>query len=166
MTVDVGPSLRGVYTLKERPQHEETPLITQTTITDELYSCSCYRSNPKRNNGPVAVFCRHIVYLCATVAHIYDPRFYNKRRKLYTQETRLLIGQPPQTLSPTHSVSSKSPAPRTCVICLEEILINQSVPCRFCQNVYHNDCVQQWVLHSPSCPCCRNVGTIARTNLV
>jgi hypothetical protein len=42
-----------------------------------------------------------------------------------------------------------------CIICLEEICVEDMVGDLSCNHVFCHECIQQWALLDPSCPCCR-----------
>ena len=73
--------------------------------------------------------------------------------------------QPPQQISdediaeiPSVRINSKQTSDRLqCSICLEEFMLQESVPQLPCQHCFHTVCLATWLKTNNSCPCCRAV---------
>lgn len=49
----------------------------------------------------------------------------------------------------------KITASDTCAICMDEFVVNESVPQLPCLHVFHEDCLARWLMRTNTCPLCR-----------
>ena len=77
--------------------------------------------------------------------------------------TATIKGSKRSTTAPTADSSTSPTQPDACSICLgplhehtdDVLLISQDLLILNCSHTYHNNCIQQWLLHNGECPLCR-----------
>lgn len=79
--------------------------------------------------------------------------------KLATRETR--DSAVADDVADSTHVSADTPAPieiaegcETCVVCLDEMVVDERVRRLPCSHVYHSSCIRIWLRRKNACPCC------------
>jgi len=75
----------------------------------------------------------------------------------HSRNDGILMTEIPQSSSKEQSMEEKSEtAEDTCVICLENFERGDEVfHSRYCEHIYHADCICEWLERDTACPCCR-----------
>ena len=42
-----------------------------------------------------------------------------------------------------------------CSICIDTAVLDKDYQCPNCKNLFHQECINQWLLKNPTCPNCR-----------
>ena len=137
-----------------------------------LPQCSCFSEKANNKNRRPSTFCRHSVFIMATVARIYDPDLYNQKRRFYGSELRELTGRlnsvhtATTTYSDSVSPQDGNQAHHECSICLEDVHRHElSVECQYCHKAYHENCASEWTIQSSTCPTCRYPNPFIKSSL-
>jgi hypothetical protein len=51
-----------------------------------------------------------------------------------------------------------------CSICNCQIEINEMIANLHCNHIFHTNCISEWVMYKPECPCCRSSISIKNVN--